>query len=104
MADADWQDLHDKATDTRMRVSPEVLQRLGYKVALQIALDVKAKNPPAARQGGPLARGYRYTAGGTRLVATVFLLAVGRQRLPVVRISTLEEWAEFHQGMSSRIE
>jgi hypothetical protein len=97
-----WRDLYDEQSDTRMRVSPNVLERLGYDGTLQIALAVKARNPPAARRNAVLARGYAYTANGIRLIASVFLLLENGQRVPVIRISTHEEWAEYHSGREER--
>ncbi|MCI0458123.1 MAG: hypothetical protein L0Z62_14260 [Gemmataceae bacterium] len=103
MSDTGWRDLYDERSDTWMRVSLDVLQHLGYAGTLQVALHLKAKNPPAAHPGGATrAMGYRYTANDLQLIATVFLLRGRGQRVPVIRISTWEEWAECHLGREER--
>jgi hypothetical protein len=98
MLNTNWRDLYDERTGTCVRASPTVLQHLGREGVLQIALHLKARQPRANLPGAERATGYFYRAGGLRLVATVFLLEQGQ--LPVILISTQQEWAEYHRGQA----
>ena len=102
MINNNWRDLYDTDTDTRMRVSPEVLQQLGRDGALQIALHVKASNPIAGLKDAPFSKGYSYTANGAQYFAGVFLLKDRFQRVPVFLIDTWEHWAEYHLDKDGR--
>jgi hypothetical protein len=53
-----WRDLSDKRTATHMRVSPEVLQHLGERGVLEVALHLKARNLPASAPDAAQATGY----------------------------------------------
>jgi hypothetical protein len=102
MGDESYHDLYDAASDTRLRVSPAVLHHLGRDGALQLARHLKARNPRASLPNAPLATGYAYTANGLPLVATVFLLQEHGQPVPVIRITTREEWAAACEGREQR--
>jgi len=98
MLNTNWRDLYDPQTETCVRVSPTVLQRLGRDGVLQIALHLKGCQPRASLPNGEKATAYCYQAGGLSLIASVFLLERGR--LPVILISTEEEWAEYNSGQA----
>jgi hypothetical protein len=98
MSDGNYHDLYEADSDTRLRVSPAVLGHLGRAGVLQVARHLKARNPRPSRANAPLATGYRYTANGLALVATVFLLQEQGRPVPVIRISTREEWEAACKG------
>jgi hypothetical protein len=102
MSDPNYHDLYDADSDTRLRVSPAVLRHLGQGGVLQIAPDVKARNPTPSCRNAPLTRGYGYTANGLQLVASVFLYQEEGQRVPVILIATRAEWAAAHEGRQTR--
>ena len=106
MLNMDWSDLYDEATGTHMRVSPAVLEHLGAAGALQVALHLKARNPPASLRNALHATGYRYTANGLELFAGVFLLKDPRDpdggRVPVFLIDTFARWQTWHVDREQR--
>jgi hypothetical protein len=102
MLNTNRRDLYDARTDTHMRVSPEVLERLGYEGVLAVALHLKARNPRASLRNAARATGYWYTANDLKLFVGVFLLKGRRGRVPVFLIATREQWEEWHVDRERR--
>lgn len=102
MLNTNWQDVYDEGTGTHMRVSPDVLQQLGYHGVLQVALHVKARNLTASLPNAHLATAYCPTVNGQKLFTGVVLLKGRGGRVPVFLICKYETWAKSCVGRVGR--